>query len=129
MPRILALICLLLGVLVQPAFAHDDKLAGADWVLDGATGKRAPFLHFDGGRVGGFAGCNRFGGQYEQTGGGLSFSPLAATRMACMDGMDTEQQFLDMLGKVKGMKLEGDKLELLDAQGKVLASFTRRVAE
>jgi heat shock protein HslJ len=120
---------LLLAVPVAPAFAHQDKLAGADWVLAGQTGARAPFLRFEGGRVGGLGGCNRFGASYEIKGDSLSFSPIAATRMACESGMDTEQAFFDMLGKVKGLKLAGDRLELLDGQGKVLATFARRVAE
>lgn len=128
MLRTLALCVALLTMLAAPALAHEDRLVGADWVLAGETGARAPFLRFDGGRVGGLGGCNRFGGTYELTGESLSFSPLAATRMACSD-MAKERAFFDMLGKVKGMKLEGDSLELLDGEGKVLASFSRRMAE
>ena len=127
--RTLALCFTLLAMLAAPALAHEDRLVGADWVLAGETGARAPFLRFDGGRVGGLGGCNRFGGTYELKGDSLTFSPLAATRMACANDMAKEQAFFDMLGKVKGMKLEGDRLELLDGQGKVLASLSRRVAE
>ncbi|MCX7349650.1 MAG: META domain-containing protein, partial [Alphaproteobacteria bacterium] len=127
MRRIIAISCLVIGLMAGPAFAHTEKLAGADWVLAGQAGQHAPFLRFDGGRVGGQGGCNRFGARYEMDGDRLSFSPLMATRMACRpDIMEAEQAFFDMLGKVRGVKLDGDTLELTDAQGKVLARFTRR---
>lgn len=127
--RILHLATALLIATAAPALAHEDRLSGADWVLAGETGPHAPFLRFDGGRVGGLGGCNRFGASYEMKGVQLSFSPIAATRMACLDGMAKEQAFFTMLGEVKAMKLDGDQLDLLDGKGKVLARFVRRVSE
>ena len=130
MRRIIAISCLVIGLMAGPAFAHPEKLAGADWVLAGQAGQHAPFLRFDGGRVGGQGGCNRFGARYEMDGDRLSFSPLMATRMACRpDIMEAEQAFFDMLGKVKAMTLDGDRLELLDSEGKVIGRFERRLAE
>ena len=130
MRRIIAIAFLLLGLMAGPVLVHPDKLAGADWVLAGQTGDRAPYLRFDGGRVGGLGGCNRFGGRYEADGDKLTFSPMMATRMACRpDIMKAEQTFMDMLAKVKAMALDGDRLELLDGAGKVLATFDRRVAQ
>jgi len=53
-----------------------------------------------------------------------------ATRMACRpDIMRAEQAFFDMLAKVHAMRLDGDRLELMDGDGKVLARFNRRAAE
>ena len=130
MRRLFAVSCLVLGLIAGPALAHEEKLAGAEWVLDGVTGERGPLLRFEAGRVAGIGGCNRFGGQYELKGDSLTFSPLAATRMACPgEAMKTEQAFFDMLGKVKAVKLEGDRLELLGANGEVLGRFNRQVAE
>lgn len=130
MRRILAVSCLVLGLMAVPALAHQDKLAGVDWVLAGDTGKQAPFLRFDGGRVGGTGGCNRFGAKYVQEGNKLSFAPLMSTRMACRpDIMKAEQAFFDMLARVKAMKLTEETLELMDGDGKVLATFAKRVAE
>ena len=118
-----------LMIAASPASAHEDRLAGGEWVLDG-SGARPPVLRFEAGRVSGTGGCNRFGGSYESDGATLSFSPLAATRMACPgEAMKTEQAFFDMLGKVKAMKLEGDRLDLLDGEGKVIGRFARQVAE
>ena len=121
---------LLLAVPAALAFAHQDKLAGADWVLAGEAGSRAPFLRFEGGRVAGLGGCNRFGGTYDFDGDRLSFSPLAATRMACPgEIMKAEQAFFDMLAKVKGVSLTGETLVLLDGDGKALARFDKRLAQ
>lgn len=61
MRRRLCLSLLMLGLLAVPAAAHQDALAGVDWVLAGETGQRAPFLRFQAGRVAGLGGCNRFG--------------------------------------------------------------------
>lgn len=130
MRRTLAPFLLFLALLAAPGLAQSDGLAGGDWVLQEDAGPRGPYLRFEGGSVSGLGGCNRFGGKYEQSGEKLSFSPLMSTRMACRpDLMKKEQAFFDMLGKVKGMKLAGAKLELLDAEGKLLATFTRRAAE
>ena len=127
MPRILltALAAMMIGA--TPASAHEDKLAGGEWVLDGG-GSTPPVLRFEAGRVAGTGGCNRFGGSYEEQGDALSFSPLAATRMACApEVMQVEQNFFAMLDRVRAMKLAGDALELRDASGATLARFTRRV--
>ena len=110
-----------------PGSAHEDKLAGGEWVLDGGGSKPA-VLRFEAGRVSGTGGCNRFGGSYESIGDKLSFSPLAATRMACEpEVMQAEQDFFAMLDRVRAMTLEGDALELRDESGATLARFTRRI--
>lgn len=128
MRRFIAVSCLLLGVMAGTSYAHQEKLAGADWVLAGAAGRQAPYLRFDAGRVAGLGGCNRFGGRYDLQGDKISFSPLMATRMACQpEVMAAEQAFFDMLGKVRAMKLDGEALELLDGDGKVLGRFSKRV--
>ena len=130
MRRLIAASFLILGLLAVPAAADQDELTGANWVLAGEAGSRAPFLRFEGGRVAGLGGCNRFGGTYDHDGDRLSFSPLAATRMACPgEVMKVEQAFFDMLAKVKGMTLTGETLELLDGDGKALARFDKRLAQ
>jgi len=128
MQRRFVISTLLLGLFGGRAWAQSDSLTGVDWVLAGASGRRAPYLRFEAGRVGGLGGCNRFKGSYKLSGSKLSFSPLAATQMACLDGFEAEQAFFAMLGKVRGMSLKDGRLKLLDASGAVLASFTRRAA-
>lgn len=133
MRRLIALFALsavLAGLHAVPALAHAEKLAGGEWVLAGKSGKAAPYLRFEGGRVAGSGGCNRFGASYTQSGDSLSFSPVAATRMACKGApMTTEHAFFDMLGRVKAMRIEGDTLSLLDGKGQVIGKLTRRMAQ
>jgi heat shock protein HslJ len=74
-------------------------------------------------RASGSGGCNRIMGGYELKGNTLTFDHMASTMMACPGGMDTEQKFLKMLGQVKRWKIAGQRLELLDGSGKVVAMF------
>lgn len=74
--------------------------------------------------VSGSGGCNRLTGSYQLNGDQLKFGEMAATMMACPQGMDTEQAFLKSLGLVNKWKITRRHLELFDSDGKVLAQFT-----
>ena len=63
-------------------------------------------------RVHGFTGCNNFFGKYQLEDNRLQFSMLGATRMACEQGMDTEQAFLTALGETERASVSGLFLEL-----------------
>ena len=80
-------------------------------------------LHSEQHRVTGSGGCNRITGSYTLDGDKLKFGQMASTMMACVSGMDTEHAFLDALGKTDAWKIAGDKLELLDASGKTVATL------
>jgi putative lipoprotein len=54
-------------------------------------------LRADNSSVKGFGGCNVFTGSYNVNGNDLNFGPLAATRAACVAGMDTESDFMQVL--------------------------------
>ena len=77
-------------------------------------------------RVNGFSGCNRFMGGYRVEGANITFSNVAGTRMACVSGMEIEQQFHEVLGKVAGWKISGETLQLTNAQGMTIATFESR---
>ena len=77
-------------------------------------------------RLGGSGGCNRLLGSYELDGDTLAFGKMAATKIACGQGMDTEKSFLDALMQVKTWKIVGEHLELFDASGNLLARFEAR---
>lgn len=96
--------------------------------VDVAEGSREPHLVFHGeqGRLAGFSGCNRLAGEYRREGDGLSIGTVASTRMACVPGNDLEPRFLAMLEHVAGYRVRADWLELLDAEGEVLARFEVR---
>lgn len=111
----------------------DSPLRGTYWKLvrlgqepvAAAEGQREASLVFDTEepRVAGSGGCNRINGGFELEGEQLRFGRMAATRMACPDGMDLEQRFLTALGQVQGHRIAGSHLELLDAAGNVAARF------
>ncbi len=90
----------------------------------GAHAVEGPTLQFanDGG-ASGSTGCNRFSTTAISDGrGGLSFAPTAVTKMACMDGdrMKVESEFLDALSKTASHRHGDGRLQLLDAEGRVL---------
>lgn len=72
----------------------------------------------------GFSGCNRMFGQYALDGASLKFNGLGGTRMFCQASMELEQKYLAMFGNVAGWKITGATLDLLDASGGVVATFT-----
>ncbi|HEY7206554.1 MAG TPA: META domain-containing protein [Methylomirabilota bacterium] len=74
-------------------------------------------------RVSGHGGCNRVTGSFEVDGARLKIGPLAATRMACPDGMEREQRFLRAIQAVTTYRIRGSHLDLMDDSGAVLARF------
>jgi uncharacterized lipoprotein YbaY/heat shock protein HslJ len=66
----------------------------------------------DGSRAHGNAGCNDFFGTFLLAADKLSFSALGSTMKACPEGMDTEQAFLEALGKTTRYEISGQFLTL-----------------
>ncbi|CAM2752305.1 META domain-containing protein [Deinococcus radiodurans] len=74
-------------------------------------------------RLSGMAGCNRLMGEVTLSGAGLTFGPLAATRMACED-MTAEQALSRVLQGSGQVTLKGDTLTWHRSGGEVV--LTRR---
>ncbi len=73
-----------------------DTLAGSSWTFVSIGGvavakDRPAALQFDGNRISGRAGCNRFSGGYAADGGTLTAGPLMATEMACPGAGSTQE--------------------------------------
>ena len=96
-----------------------------------AENQREPYLvlRSEDHRVSGFGGCNRFNGSFEITGRSITFGRMASTKMACIPGGDTERAFLATLGNVTGFHKTAHHLELLDADGTIIARFEARDLE
>ncbi len=117
-------------------FGATSTLLDTYWVLTQLKGQpvtlaanqREPslVLHTAQARVAGYSGCNRLTGQFTLKDSRLSFGNLAGTMMACTEGADLEQQFLEALPQVVTYAVNGAHLELKDAKGAVLARFEAR---
>jgi putative lipoprotein len=80
-------------------------------------------LTSEGNHVRGFSGCNRFTGDYARNESLLRFKPLAATRMACPEGMAQEQRFLESLGEVVRFTISGENLALYTGDERLILRF------
>lgn len=121
----------------EPVQRTGRSLAGQLWALQALGGEPATAgaddkpltieFEADSMRAAGFSGCNRYTGGYShegvaQHGSPLQLGPMAGTMMACAQGGELEQAYLQMLAKVTAFRLEGDTLSLL-AGSAVLATF------
>lgn len=90
--------------------------------------QREPYLvlHSDEHRAAGFGGCNSLTGSYSLSGDDLRFSQMVGTMMACEEGMEHEQAFHDALGRVARWQIDGERLNLYDESGKLVARFESR---
>ena len=81
-------------------------------------------LEIIGERLAGRSGCNRYMGGWTVAEDGLHLGPLATTMMFCHGLMDLERGYLIALDAVRGVRREGDRLLLTDADGQPLAELT-----
>jgi heat shock protein HslJ len=134
-------------------------LSGTSWTLvslAGEDGTMAPVLAGTNvtaafgtdGRVGGSAGCNRYGANYTTDGASLTIEPAVRTEMYCSEPpgiMDQEDRYLALLAEVASYRvervtadgervplvetvsswMESDRLVLTDSEGADLLVFER----
>ena len=115
------------------AAAEPRRLRGTYWKLVRLKGQPVRFdesrpeahLLLDAGelRASGSGGCNRFNGGFRVAGQELRLVRLASTEMACREGLQQEADYLASLAQVAGYRVQGQRLSLLDAQGRVLLEF------
>jgi len=95
-------------------------LADAKWTLVSLDGQplsqaaRPPTAVFEGTRVSGFGGCNRYFGQVVETSpGAITVGPLAGTKMACPSpAMEVEDRFLAAMSRATRYSFVGGRLVL-----------------
>ena len=133
MPRLLTLlVALLLAACTANDAPASPSLVGTKWTLQSLAGapigdvRRAPTIHFQSdGQVGGYGGCNSWGGSYELNGDTIRFGQMRSTLMACEHGMDVEGRFHAMLKQVRTVAATGGTLVFKDEAGTELARFTK----
>ena len=106
-----------------PPVPADNPLNGTAWLawdIDGRGPgpKTYATLVFNGGRVVGSAGCNRFSGALQVGAKEWQASDIAVTRMLCApELMKDEQSFLHALEAARFHNVEGGLLTLTDGSG------------
>lgn len=119
--------------------AAGNPLASTEWQLVSLHGE--PLLEgthisleFEEDRLGGFAGCNHYGGGPDSGGydvtpeGGFEIPMLAITEMACLEPegvMEQEQAYVQALTGATVYRLEDDTLSLQNAGGETVLVFRR----
>jgi heat shock protein HslJ len=114
-----------------------NPLAGTEWQLvslrgEGLLADTYISLNFEEEELGGFAGCNHYGGGADGGGytitpdGGLAIPVLARTAIACLGPrgvMEQEDAYFEALTAAEAYHLEGSTLSLLNAAGNALLDF------
>ncbi len=80
------------------------------------------------GSLSGSSGCNRYTTSYTTDKGSIEIEPPAGTKKACAEPagvMEQESAYLAALPSAVSYRVSGSVLELLDADGKRLVTFTR----
>jgi heat shock protein HslJ len=113
------------------------SFAGKSWVLYELNGKAVvadssmhstPMIAFVAGenKFNGSTGCNRIGGHYEfKEGSRIRFYNVITIKMACLNPMDLENRFCEVINMADNYNLNGDILTLNKARMAPLARFKR----
>lgn len=113
----------------------------ATWILDLLDGEaliEGTFvtLKFEGDALGGFDGCNSYGGRSQDgmsvadVDGRISVPPLASTAKGCIEPegvLDQGDAYLSALMQGQRFRVDGDRLEIFDGEGAVRLVFVKQV--
>ena len=128
MMRLLTLLFLMNACTSTPTTEIRDrewKLASVGSISSMPSGA-PPTLRFEAdGRVSANTGCNSAGGAYTIDGDRLTIANVFSTKRACVDQArnELEAAYLDALRRTSSFRIVDGQLELLGADGAVLARF------
>ena len=127
-----ALVALVLAGCATEPHAPGDSLSGTRWSLVSIGGSpvlasESTSMQFDKGRLSGSDGCNRYSTSYAVSDGRLKVGPnIASTRMACPQPiLEEARTFIEILGRTAGYRRDGERMNLLDGDGRPLAAFRK----
>lgn len=127
---ILALTSLLAACTAMPPAPDQPGLNGTVWVLSALPGQSllpdaTVTARFEGARVQGTDGCNRYSAPYTETGSTLQVGPRgASTQMACPPAvMKQAEAFMGALTRASTYRVADGRLQLLAADGTALATL------
>ncbi len=113
----------------------DPALQGTEWTLIQLRGQGLLQgshieLSFGPEGLGGFAGCNRYGGEYEAAdGGSLKLTEIAITERDCPSPegvLVQEDAYVKALHSAAGYRLADGRLEIQDGTGETILVYTRQ---
>lgn len=117
----------------MPSSSSSPDLNGTAWVLSSLPGHAlqpdsAATLRFEGGRLQGTDGCNRYSAPYTLTGSALQVGPRgASTQMACPPAVMMQAElFMNALTRATAYRVVEGQLQLQTADGAVVATFARQ---
>lgn len=101
------------------------RLSSVGGVAAPASASREPYLRLYAFSYNASAsgGCNILRGTYAVKDQAISFVDLASTRMACPNASNVDDALLKALTAARKANVTGERMDLLDANGSVLASF------
>ncbi len=102
---------------------------GRGGVVSVMLGTQLTAVFGEDGNVTGSAGCNNYFATYQIDGEALSIGPAASTRMFCGEPegiMDQEAEYLAALQTAATYRIQGDKLELRDGGGALVANYVAK---
>ena len=112
------------------AAQRGPELTGTRWVLEAIKGEPVAtaadagpaYLQLNSGdyTVEGYSGCNQFSGSWSMDDERISFGALAMTMRACIDGMDTEQAYMEALKAMDSHAIDGDILRIYGEGAEIL---------
>ena len=102
------------------------SLGDSEWTPIETTAAEQYVKFKSNGEINGYAGCNRFFGNYIQEGDILKIGALASTKKLCPDVMDAETQFLKNLQNTRRVEATHISLKLYDADGTPLMQLRRK---
>lgn len=109
-----------------------DYLSGTLWrrVDDENANPHGATMAFEGSRVSGSTGCNRWFSAVTQDGNEMRFGRIGMTRMACADVQNaTERNFVAVIEATRDIHYDQNELVLLNAEQEVIARFERDYSE
>jgi heat shock protein HslJ len=118
-------------LLDRKAAEPDRELTKTRWTLDTIiegdvassvpAGVRTPEVRFTDGEVGGFNGCNQFGGKARVTNDTIRFGSIISTQIACeQPAADVERSVMGVLDGEVSYRIEGRRLTLEHPSGRGL---------
>ena len=126
------LMVVLVALIVVSCGQAPSPLNNATWELVAVNGNvieepNMPILRFGEGNLEGKGFCNSYSAEYQVNGDALTIAPIVATEMACEDVVFNilEREYLTTLNGVTRYGVDGDTLQLFDANGVVIVLFRK----